>query len=106
MNFIGPGFQHMGQPRQTVHGHPRAMGAALAGGAVTGRGRFDKQLAGIEAAQLVHHAVVGGHDEFFGVHLMRRLQNARGGTDRIRQRNHIGRRFGVHQHFGAGVLLH
>ena len=44
------------------------MRAALAGGAVARGGGFDEGLAGVERAQLVQHAVVGGDDELRGVH--------------------------------------
>ena len=106
MDFIGARFQHLGQPGQAVHGHPGAMRAALAGGAVAGGGRLVKHLARVQRAQLVHHAVVGGDYEFLRIHVVRGLQDGRGGAHRMRQRHHVGGRFGVHQHLGAGVFLH
>ena len=102
---LAAGLQHVGQARQPVHRHPGAMRAALAGGAVAGGGRFVEHLAGVQRAQLVHHAVVGGDDELARIEFARRLEDGRGGTDGIGQRDHVGRRLRMHQHLGPGVLL-
>jgi hypothetical protein len=68
-------LQHARQVGQAVHRHPGAVRAALAGGAVAGGGRLDEGLAGVERAQLVQEAGVGGDDEFA------RIQALRGGED-------------------------
>ena len=54
------------------------MRTALTRGAVARGGRFDKSLAGVQGAQLVHHAVVGGDDELAGVHLLGGLEDGAG----------------------------
>src|SRR6218665_1234097 len=50
-------------------------------------------------------AVVGAHNEFFGRHRARGLEEGGGRADGIGQRLHIGRAFGMDQHLGLGVLL-
>ena len=49
---------------QRVHRHPRAVRAALAGGAPARRRRLEQGLARRELAHAVHQAVVGGDDVF------------------------------------------
>ena len=61
--------RHGDHALQAVHRHPRAVRAALAGGAVAGGGRFDQRLARRQLAHAVHDAVVGGDDEFAGARL-------------------------------------
>ena len=105
MDFMATGFQHLGQTGQAVHGHPGAVGAAFARGTVARGGGFNEDLTGVQGAQLVHHAVVGGHYEFAGGQVVRGLQNARGRPHGIGQGHHLGGRFRVHQYLGPGVFL-
>ena len=82
------------------------MRAAFAGGAVAGGRRFDEGFSGVQRAQFVHHAVVGGDDKFARIHFFGGFQNGRGRANRVRQRHHVNRRLRVYQHFRAGVLFH
>ncbi len=55
-------YQAVDHALQFVHRHPRAVRAALAGGALAGGGRFDQGLARCQLAHAVQDAVVGGDD--------------------------------------------
>ena len=92
-------------PAHVVHRHPRAVGAALAGGAVARRRGLDEGLAGGQLAHPVEDAVVGGHD-VLGAPRPRStaFRSWRGRADDVGLGDDARRRLGVDQDHRAGVL--
>ena len=103
-DFARAGFQSVQHTAQTIHGHPGAMGTALAGCAVTGRRCLKNRFVLCQLLHTVEKPLVGGHDVRVGAAVHHRLQQFGRGADHIGQRYHAGRRFGMHQHHRLGHL--
>ncbi len=67
------------------------MRTAAAGGTIAACWRFNEFLMRRQLLHLVEDTAVGGHDETGVVHLLRRLQQLGGGTNRIRHLDDRGR---------------
>ena len=104
-DLAAAGLQAGDHALQRVHRHPRAVRAALAGGAVAGGGRLDQRLARRQLAHAVHQPVVGGDD----VGRARCRRRPRCSSCVVEPTTSacattLSRRLGVHQHQRARVL--
>ena len=90
---------------ETVHRHPRAVRAALAGGTVAGGRRLDQRLSRRQLLHAVEHSLVGGDDVFACLAVDHRLQQLRRRAHHIGLTHHRLGRLGVHQNHRVGVVL-
>src|ERR1043166_1681242 len=103
-NFVAAGLQDMGEIRQPVHRHPRAVSAALARRSRACGGRLEEAPLRRELAHLMQDAVVGGDDEFLGVKLLRSFDELSRRADHVGQLEYRLRRLGMRQHFRLRAL--
>ena len=90
-NFGIAAIKYLIQCLQFIHGHPRAVGAAVAGSAVTGGGSDDQFLVGNGFLHGMENTLIGGDDERWVIHLDGGIDDLAGRTDPVGQFDH---RFG------------
>ena len=97
MNLLVTVLNHRQQVLEAIHRHPRAMGAATTGGAISGCWRLNQGLVGGQLLHLVENAVVGGNDKLIVGQRLYRMYQLRGRAHNIGHLDHRIGRFRMHQ---------
>ena len=90
--LVAAAFQHFGQISQSVHRHPRAVGAGYASRPRTNGRRLHECLARCSLAHFVEDAVVGGDDEGGIRQIVGGLDQLSGGADYVGEGDDIFQR--------------